>query len=413
MLPARQPYPDELAFSAVLRCCRQFHVSLKRLGHLHLGRNGWRPSQLGASPLGPMAELFRLSSEDLLWNHTVFPYATAMMHRDFYGNALACATADATNHHGLGAVTQNVTLGLKRWRFCPGCVEREWATTRESWWHRSHNLPGVVVCLVHRAYLHESTVPLSSSGALPHSLPHECRGHRLGTSEVRPVHLKVAQISVAWLSRERGPGSAPTPADYRELAVAKSWLSATRDVDATLLAKALREQFSKAYLEKCGVPTTPGVGFWAALMLRQKTDLPYAPIKHALLQTLFAEPPKPGSHINFAPSGPPASSELQVDKFYSRGARAELKRLIGTGEQVSTESFLRTVGCWGAYRHRGSQLPKLRAVVREFRGSSATVKRLQPSKTLYACERASNGDPSSTQPSPSRSGEAHHKGDAR
>jgi hypothetical protein len=198
-----------------------------------------------------------------------------------------------------------------------------------------------------------------------------------------------------------------TPATYRDLAVTNGWLAANRVVDASSLARALSNRFSKRYLEECGVPTTVKTGFWAALMLQAKTDLPYAPIKHALLQTLLSAPAAQGSSITFAPPGPSASSNRRVDEFYSRGAKAELKRLIRSGEQVTTEAFLRGVGCLGAYRHRGDQLPDLRAVVREFRGSVATVKRLQPGKTLYRSERTTSANSSAAGGTPIRQRVGH------
>lgn len=392
MLPARRPYEDELACSAVLRCSRQFNVPIGRLGLIQLGRAGWHPSFLGASPLQKLAELFAMSPEELLWSHSPFPYATATMQPRYYERAISNVYGDAARMRGMGAVTQNVSLGLVFRRYCRLCAAEEFQRWRESYWHRSHNLPGVLLCLRHQTFLHASELPIFSHSH-DRRLPHECKGRRLGTGEPSSALQDVARISAAWLQRSRGPGAHVEPAVYRQMAIDNGWLSASRPVNLQALTNALVTTFTSRFLGQAGMRIGSRGALWAGLMLRPGTTLPFVPAKHAVLQALFGQtrgqstPP-----IDHLGGGPSASSARQLDDLYSREARKELKRVLANGLPLTTEQFLRGVGCWGVYKHRMAELPKLRAVVREFRGSVVTVKRLRPGKTLYRSDRAPTSD---------------------
>ena len=219
MFPARRPYLDELASSAIFRCSRQFNIPVKRLGRVVLGRDGWRPSFLGASPLHELAQLFRLSPEDLLWNHTTFPYATAKMQHQYYESALANALGSAKQMVGFGAVTQNVTAGLAYRKYCDLCVKDERERHRESFWHRSHNLPGVWLCTRHDTFLRQTSLPVSSSGHMDKALPHECTGRLLGTGDPSAALRRVADTSIKWFAAPRGPGDPVRPSTNRQTAI--------------------------------------------------------------------------------------------------------------------------------------------------------------------------------------------------
>lgn len=385
MLPAHRPYPDELAGSAILRCCRDFNMPLKRLGNLYFGLNGWRPSFLGANPLEPMARLFRLPAAELLWKHTVFPYATATMAAGTFERALSNAFSAGSERVGLGAVTQNASGGLTRRRYCRACAQEDLRVHFESYWHRTHHMPGVWVCARHRCFLIESDVPIASSGPFHRLLPHQCVGWDLGVGKPPPVLLRLSELSAAWLRRPRAPGTVPSAHHYRRLAQERGWLSQDRLVSSEQLAAAIQQTFPAELLEQANLQSSVG---WAALMMRPGVDVPFAPIKHALLQCLLEQPkPRFAPLLDHVSSGPPRSAEIELDAFYAEAACKQLRQTLRSGRTLTTEQFLRAVGCWGRYRHQKNDLPKLRAVVRVFRSSAATVKRLAPDKTLYRSER--------------------------
>lgn len=45
------------------------------------------------------------------------------------------------------------------WRMCTACIAQDLDTFGVAYWHRTHQLPGVAVCLVHVQHLHELRIP--------------------------------------------------------------------------------------------------------------------------------------------------------------------------------------------------------------------------------------------------------------
>jgi hypothetical protein len=321
MLPARRPYPDELCSSAVFRCSVQFRVPIKRLGRVVLGRQGWHPSFLGATPLRELAELFRLEPLKLLWEHTAFPFATACMGRESFDNAMRNAIeGGGTQCIGLGAVIQNASTGLPFRRLCPGCFEEDLKRHGEPYWHRSHQLPGVWVCLRHECFLHETDAMVAGSRT-DLRLPHQTTAKPLGLEPVPIALMRVARMAVAWLERPVGPGESFTPIFYRRMAVDNGWISVGRPVSATRLYGRLTAALPREFLEQTQLQPQRDSCHWLALMIRPGVDAPFAPIKHAVAQVLFGTRRLPDQEpLQYVPAGPPKSSAALIDTFYAQQA---------------------------------------------------------------------------------------------
>lgn len=142
--------------------------------------------------------------------------------------------------------------------------------------------------------------------------------------------------------------------------------------------------FGKRFLEHAAIPITPKRGAWPLLMLRPGVRIPFVPPKHAVMQVLLEAPSRWILPVmDHRPPGALSSPPDTLDAFYARAAKVELKRVLRDRLILTTEQFLRRVGCLSHYRRQRTNLPKLSEVVREFRGSAATVKRLKPGKTLF------------------------------
>ncbi len=383
MLHAGRPYWDELASSAIVRCSRRFNVPLKRLGNLVLGCSGWRMSFAGASPLEPIAGLFGLSEEELLWNHTAFPYATAFMTGDAYERALRNAMGAARDRVGLASVLQNATMGVRERQFCTQCASEELDSTGESFWHRSHNLPGVWACTKHERSLSALRMPLPPTRSVSTLLPHEISAAASRTRNTTKAMLAVARLSHEWLGRAWGPGEIGDASVYRALARSRGWLEGEL-VNREALHRLVVGHFPSTFLKATALPATASTNEWPALMLRCTNSLAFAPVKHAILHTVLGRTRDPSEQVlDHASSGPPKTGPTLIDSFYAGAARRALRKAVKSGETYTTEQFLRSFGALSPYRHLGPDLPLLRSIVREFRSSEATVKRLGPDKALF------------------------------
>lgn len=201
MLPARRPYEDELLSSAVLRCCRQFNITEWKLGTVVLRQTRWRLSFLGLSALSSLSELFRQPPERLLWDHTAFPYVSAMMEAGLYEKTVAEVISDKSLVCWPSALLQRLTAGLSHRRFCQQCAEKELSSYRESYWHREHHLPGVWLCMRHGTALRQTNIPVRPHGPLDWSLPHECSSRRFFDEPVPDSIQRLLRVSKEWLYR--------------------------------------------------------------------------------------------------------------------------------------------------------------------------------------------------------------------
>lgn len=387
MIGAPLPYPDELLPCTVTRCCRWHCIPMKRLAAMSLGVAGLRPHLLAVRPVSLFARLFELTPEYLLWNHTNFPYATAFCSADVYEASIAAALDWNAPYASLFAVMQNATFGVTRRRLCPDCVAAEMATYGITYWHRSHHLPGVLLCAKHGEPLIETDLPATNNLAVTYTLPHEAKRIRDVTRTLTPALMELAKRSVALLARAPGPGE-PQGADfYRALAVKKGWLSEGRQVAPHALHRAMRRTFPNSQLKAMGIAVGSGTN-WPSLLFRAGTSFNAPALRQLLLQTTLELATHTPGELDHVSKGPSGTAPAAVDAFYSPRARKALSEALERHEVLTTEQFLRRSASFGAYRHLGAQLPRLRKVVRDFRSSPASVKPLRAEASLYGGRRA-------------------------
>lgn len=382
MIPAARPYPGELASSALVRCCRQFQVPMKRLGQTIFSRS-WKPNFLLPMPLGPIAVLLQTDPIELLRHHTAFPFCSAYLSSEACSTVMATAlSANKSNSH-LGAVLQNASAGAAFRRYCPTCAAEELERHGESYWHVEQNLPGVWCCVRHREFLVETTIRTKHAYKTTYALPHECDGRRLGDGRVPSVMLGVARRVRDVQGRNLSEQLPSSPSHYRGLLEQMGLLLHGRMVHVDALMRGIRRRFSAEFFRDAGLGSEQFT--WAALMVRPGCSEPHCPIKHVLLCDALAHAARPARKtcLTFRSSGPPKTAARDVDAFYSRQAAEVLRLATKEGSVLTTEQFLRAASCYGTYRHRGFELPKLRAVVLRFRGSGSSVKPLARGRILF------------------------------
>ena len=381
MLPACSPYPDELTFSALVRCGRHFNLAWKSLLRI-VADKPKRPGFLLTVPISRLAELLQCQPATLLWQHTAFPYASAFIPAASFIEALQGALSSHQGSSRLAAVMQNATAGTEFRRYCPACVNAELSQRGESYWHVSHNLPAVWCCPVHGVYLHETTIEVRNSIKTQNVLPHETAGKPLGIGPVSPVVSSVARLTQSVQVRAQRAALARDGAYYRQLAYDHAWARKGSPISEGAVCRSLAARHSAEFLRSAGLD--PDRLAWAALMMRPNVDTPQTTVKHLLLTELLTNPDPGDIYVyHHKSSGPPPTSHEAVDAFYSAQARAQLELVRKSGEVLSTEAFLRRSFCFGTYRHRKAHLPALRSVVLEFRSSPCSVKPLKAGSQLF------------------------------
>lgn len=163
-----KPYPDEFLYSIFVR----YHI---RSGNRSFTQSindllGYAPQQLYGldlpSNLGNLIKQLELVSnqtvETLISNHTLYCF-----YKSFLTPPEAFLLKDLMRKKTNKPIFQVARIpaseknGNKRvLKFCPQCFEEDLQKYGEAYWHRSHQIPGVLVCLTHEMILQRSLVLL-------------------------------------------------------------------------------------------------------------------------------------------------------------------------------------------------------------------------------------------------------------
>jgi hypothetical protein len=206
------PYPDELLYSVCARYQDRVQYSKTQFAVKDLFGTERSvavvdlPSRLG-NLVAALPPGHRYTVERFIDDHTLLP---------FYSPFCAPAQIKLVREEMQGANGAKIhgRLGLlvsnrKNWlQFCPLCAVNDKKQFGESYWHRLHQVPGVMVCPIHSIFLENSSVNvrsyvrryqfISAEQAIPTMSP-------LSLDLSEPCHKGLLNIAcdVAWLLRQR------------------------------------------------------------------------------------------------------------------------------------------------------------------------------------------------------------------
>ena len=155
------PYPDELLYSIFAR----HHI---RSGNKLFKRTiedllGYVPHQLYGLALPSNLSFFvknlglfsKQTSESLIVNHTLYPF-----YKSFLTQPEAFLLKDLMKKKAGKPIFQIARIAVteknenrQSLRFCDQCFEEDLQQYGEAYWHRMHQIPGVLVCLTHGTIL--------------------------------------------------------------------------------------------------------------------------------------------------------------------------------------------------------------------------------------------------------------------
>lgn len=364
------PLPDELLGSVWIRTARHAGLPIGTVTQAISGGRKWSPSLFASAHLADLATTLRCSAEDLLWQHTVFPYATAYLDRNGYTNARASALAVGRLATGMGAVTQSVSDHVRWRRYCPNCVRADLAHRGESYWRRSHHLPGVLMCCDHGTPLRQTTLPCVGHRWFG-LLPHECPAPSSLRIRLSAFDAELMQRSVALLRRPPDIGVVREGNWYRDRLVALSLLAPDRFADSTLLRKWGRTRLPRDP-SLFGLSSRDADMHWLAMMVRPRSGVPFIPLKHLLFETLLStEQSAASAPLTFKPPGPSAASKFEADERYAAAVRDVIRRHIDKGARLRVRDALSQAGCWESFRHDRECFPRVQSAIRWLKRSAA------------------------------------------
>lgn len=375
MLYLPQPYPDEIVGSLLVRACRHTGLPFKRLVQYLAGVQGRSYASFLLTPfIDRLGREAGIDPEELITNHTVFPYVTAFMSSAAAGRLRTLLLSDRSEiRTNLAPYTQSVTQGLACRRICPQCATEDLERYGESYWHREHLLPAVYICSLHRGPLIETAIPVRNGmRQWTYALPHEINGTPLNLVPSPEMQLDIAARSASLLTNPHIERN--WLGQYRALAFQKGY-GKEQFINGTQMARDLLAFYGASFLEEAGCRLTPGTkGYWPPLMVRVGTHEPFSPPKHILLQTFLencSDAPKP---VAYGAPGPKPADRSSLDAECVQKMRAVLDT-SEAHEQYSVTGLLTEVGYWSKFRHERQGFPKTVAFLSKFKRSERSIRR--------------------------------------
>ena len=323
-----------------------------------------------------LAELMRMDARRLLWQHTAFPYITAFMASEVVARFEAKVLGDGARGGSLSSLVQSVTHGLPMLQYCPDCAFEDITEWGESYWHREHSLPATHVCSRHGNLLHRSRICASAaSRAYAVGLPERQAGRPEAVALDREVLSTLAGLSQELLTRAQGHLS-DWPEYYRQLSRSKGFVMVDGQVASGQMAADLRAFFGSAYVDALGCRVRDPGRSWPALMVREHTGVPFAPVKHVLLRTFLEHCDDSPKALSYRPPGRAPKDPSSLDERLAKRVRKAVVKVRLRNARTTVTQLMVATGHWGAYRHDRNRFPKTQAELLAFRLSEASERKL-------------------------------------
>lgn len=288
---APRPQHDELLYSALARTARSFGMhSPKRIADALLGsRNALAvpdlPNRLDFVHQWAGAQ-WRLGVEEMVLHHTAAPYYASTRGELAYRRIAASLQGACKGLHIRLGICTSVIADTSHFRLCPTCTGEDIAAHGETYWRRTHQLPGVLVCPTHAVSLLVTEVPFRAPrrNVLVAALPAHLEGARPAADSEAPSFPLLLRLAYRLTTLVR---QVPDDSCHRERADAARIAAAYTERDAV-------ESFARDLLLFVGdeVPAVllrPGVDAqaWALAIARNPRRVAH-PVLHCLLQEFIA-----------------------------------------------------------------------------------------------------------------------------
>jgi len=156
------PYPDELFYSICARFSDRVQyrttsaVIEELFGTTQASAIVGLPSHLGRL-VTQLPRGYPVTLEDFIEQHTLLPfYASFLPTVNLDRLQTDMRTANAKGMQGRASATVGSIRTPDRLQFCPLCIEADREQFGECYWHRIHQVAGVMVCPIHAVWLEQS-----------------------------------------------------------------------------------------------------------------------------------------------------------------------------------------------------------------------------------------------------------------
>ena len=150
-------YPDELLYSQLAR----YYVKSGYMAYTYAAEELYvskivRPDMEFVNVFTPDALRMiskDMTMEDVVIKHTMFPYYGRFLPLERRQRAFHALVSMQGNYHNLLPIPTRKSSSDRCLRYCPVCADQDRQEHGETYWHRTHQIIGLVACPVHGCYL--------------------------------------------------------------------------------------------------------------------------------------------------------------------------------------------------------------------------------------------------------------------
>jgi hypothetical protein len=166
------------------------------------------------------------------------------------------------------------------------------------------------------------------------------------------------------------------PEFYRQLSLSKGFVMLDRQIASGQMAADLRSFYGSAYLDALACRVRDPGRSWPALMVREHAGVPFAPVKHVLLQTFLEHCDDSPKALSYRPPGRAPKDPSSLDARLAKRVRKAVVKVHLRNVRTTVTQLMVATGHWGAYRHDRNRFPKTQAELLAFRQSEASERKL-------------------------------------
>ena len=360
-----RPYPDELLGSLLHRATRQMGISAKQLMPRLSGTTNKAIPMLITRHAG-FAHAFGMTLDEFVQNHSLLPYTVAFMSPEARARTIGALLSD--DKASISTAAQNAIKGSRWLRFCPACRIEDQHQYGDTYWHRMHQLPGVLVCATHHCGLFVSTVSVRATTAMVP--PVEAQGDKV-PSDLLPTRVS---LEIADMSRAALHVTLPIQdwtKYYRRRAADIGYTKNGGDVFGSVVCDDLRTFYCEPYLKSIGLEYASGDrSKWPAMMFQSHFSNSTS-VKHILLNVFLDSAPQPSKTPQEAGGKwrRPRRNWAEIEITLLHRFEEEASKLRQTGARITLQDLYEKIDAARALHHNRHKMPRVLEWLETFKAS--------------------------------------------
>lgn len=294
-------YPDELLYSACVRYAKRARYPHKQSALIELfGRRGLSaivnfPNRLDyfVSVL-PSENCY--SAETLINENTLLPFYEPFLPLE-RAKLVRLEMREDSKDNLIRARLATTVKQVKMpefLRFCPICVEEDRKEYGSTYWHRLHQLPGILVCSIHHCFLENSSIRwergIGSYFRLAEDFVITLKPEYLEKENLDHVILIKLAEDAKWLFSQNNLclGTNVIRERYFNLLLKREYAYYNGRIRNNKLFEAFQNHFSSALLETLGCSIESTHRSWIfRLVEKSKSNILHHPVRHLLMMTFL------------------------------------------------------------------------------------------------------------------------------